>query len=193
MRLFVLLRHAHSTLNAEGRVNGDPRVPVPLTPEGRAEAERAGHQLAQIDFELCVHTRFARTRETADALLLGRDVPSLEEPLLDDVDVGDLEGATIAEYRAWKHEHARDEPFPGGESLDDCARRYARAFRKLLARPERAVIVVCHEIPVRYALNAAAGSDDLDGPEHTIPNATPYLFDEAALERAAARIEQLVR
>jgi broad specificity phosphatase PhoE len=193
MRLFVLLRHAHSTLNAEGRVNGDPRVPVTLTPEGRAEAERLGHQLAQIDFELCVHSRFARTQETADALLLGRDVPRLEEPLLDDVDVGELEGATIEDYRAWKRAHPRDDPFPGGESLDDCARRYARAFRKLLARPERAVLVVCHEIPVRYALNAAAGSDDLDGPEHAIPNATPYLFDEVSLERAAARIEQLVR
>jgi probable phosphoglycerate mutase len=193
MRLFVLLRHAHSTLNAEGRVNGDPTVPVPLTPEGRDEAERMGHQLAEVAFELCVHTRFRRTQETADALLLGRDVPRLEEPLLDDVDVGELEGATIDDYRAWKREHARDEPFPGGESLDDCARRYARAFRTLLARPERAVIVVCHEIPVRYALNAAAGSDDLDGPEHLIPNATPYLFDEAALERAAARIEQLLR
>jgi probable phosphoglycerate mutase len=191
MRLFVLLRHAHSTLNAEGRVNGDPTVPVPLTPDGRAEAQRVGHQLAEIAFELCVHTRFRRTEETADELLLGRDVPRIVEPLLDDIDVGDLEGATIEEYRAWKRAHARDEPFPGGESLDDCARRYARAFRTLLARPEHAVVVVCHEIPVRYALNAAAGSDELDGPEHTIPNATPYLFDAAALERAAARIERL--
>jgi broad specificity phosphatase PhoE len=193
MRLFVLLRHAHSTLNSEGRVNGDPAVPVPLTPEGRAQAERVGHQLSQLGFELCVHTRFRRTQETADALLLGRDVPRLEQPLLDDVDVGDLEGRTIEDYRAWKRLHRRDEPFPGGESLDDCARRYARAFRLLLARPEQAVIVVCHEIPVRYALNAAAGSDDLDGPEHSIPNAAPYLFDETALARAAARIEELVR
>jgi broad specificity phosphatase PhoE len=191
--LFVLLRHAHSALNAEGRVNGDPTVPVPLTAEGRAEAERVGHQLAQLEIELCVHTRFRRTRETAEGLLRGRDVPLLEEPLLDDVDVGDLEGATIADYRAWKRVHARDEPFPGGESLDDCARRYARAFRALLARSERTIVVVCHEIPVRYALNAAAGSDDLDGPEHQIPNATPYLFDDATLERAAMRIEQLVR
>jgi probable phosphoglycerate mutase len=189
--LYVLARHAHSTLNSEGRVNGDPTVPVGLTAEGRAEAERAGHQLAPLALELCVHTRFRRTRETADAMLLGRDVPRLEEPLLDDVDVGELEGATIEDYRAWKRVHPRDEPFPGGESLDDCARRYALAFRRLLVRPERSVLVVCHEIPVRYALNAAAGSDDLDGPEHLIPNATPYLFDAAALERAAARIEQL--
>jgi broad specificity phosphatase PhoE len=190
--IYVLTRHAHSTLNAEGRINGDPAVPVSITEEGRAEAERVGHQLAALGVDLCVHTRFARTEETAEAMLGGRDVPRLAEPLLDDIDVGELEGASIEAYHAWKRAHpSRDEPFPGGESLDDAARRYARAFRKLLDRPEQAVLVVCHEIPVRYALNAAAGSDDLDGPEHHIPNATPYLFDDAGLARAASRIEQL--
>jgi broad specificity phosphatase PhoE len=119
-------------------------------------------------------------------------VPILEEPLLDDIDVGELEGEKIDDYRAWKRAHTRADPFPGGESLDDAARRYARAFRNLLARKETSMLVVCHEIPIRYALNAAAGSDDLDGPEHAIPNATPYLFDETALERAATRIEELV-
>ena len=193
LRLFVLTRHAHSTLNVEGRVNGDPRVPVPLTEQGRAEAALLGHQLAQLPIELCVHTRFARTRDTADEILRGRDVPSVEEPLLDDIDVGDLEGSTIADYRAWKREHTRDEPFPGGESLDDAAARYALAFRRLLERPEQTILVVCHEIPIRYALNAGSGSDDLDAPEHGIPNATPYLFDDAALARAAERIQEIGR
>jgi probable phosphoglycerate mutase len=192
LRLYVLTRHAHSTLNVAGRINGDPSVSVPITSAGRAQAELVGHQLAPLRLELCVHTRFGRTRETADALLGGRDLPRLEEPLLDDIDVGDLDGAPIEEYRAWKRAHPRDQPFPGGESLDDAAWRYARAFRRLLERPEQAVLVVCHEIPVRYALNAANGSDDLDGPEHQIPNATPYLFDDAALTRAVARIEQLL-
>jgi len=45
---------------------------------------------------------------------------------------------------------------------------------------------------VRYALNAAAGSADLDGPAHLIANATPYLFDERALERAADQIDALL-
>ena len=191
MRLFVLTRHAHSTRNVEGRVNGDPSVPVPLTENGRAEARALGRQLAELPLELCVHTRFGRTRETADCALEGRDVPQLEEPLLDDIDVGELDGAPIADYRSWKGGHTRDAPFPGGESLNDAARRYARAYRRLLDRPERAVLVVCHEIPVRYALNASAGSDELDGPAHEIPNATPYLFDDAALSRAATRIELL--
>jgi hypothetical protein len=54
------------------------------------------------------------------------------------------------------------------------------------------VLVVCHEIPVRYALNAAVGSDSLDGPPfHDLPNAVPFAFDGAALARAAERIAQL--
>ena len=191
MRLFVLTRHAHSTLNVEGRINGDPSVPVPLTERGREEARRLGSQLAQLPLEFCVHTRFARTRETADEILRGRDVPSIEEPLLDDIDVGDLEGATIADYRVWKGEHTRADPFPGGESLDAAARRYVRAFERLLARLEQTILVVCHEIPIRYALNAAGGSNDLDGPEHAIPNATPYLFGEESLERAAKRMREM--
>lgn len=188
----MLTRHAHSTLNVANRVNGDPAVSVPLTEQGRAEAVQLGHQLAEIPLEVCVHTRFPRTKDTADEALRGRDVPRVEEPLLDDIDVGDLEGATIEEYRAWKRGHPRSDPFPGGESLDAAARRYAEAFERTLARPEQTLLVVCHEIPVRYALNAAAGSDDLDSPAQAIPNATPYLFDAPALERAVVRIRLLV-
>jgi broad specificity phosphatase PhoE len=189
--VYVLTRHAHSTLNAAGRVNGDPAVEVPITEDGRMEAEQLGHRLVGLELELCVVTRFQRTKETADAILGNRSVPRLVEPLLDDIDIGELEGARIEEYRTWKHEHPRNEPFPGGESLDAAALRYAQAFRKLLERPEHAILVVCHEIPVRYAVNAAAGSTQLDGPEHRIPNATAYLFDPDGLTRAAARIDEL--
>jgi hypothetical protein len=53
------------------------------------------------------------------------------------------------------------------------------------------VLVVCHEIPIRYALNTVGDSDDLDRPVHTIPNVTPFLFDEGALSKAADEIERL--
>jgi probable phosphoglycerate mutase len=191
MRLAVFTRHAHSTLNLANRVNGDPGVAVPLTEDGREQARRLGRQLAALEIGLCVHTRFGRTLETAACRLEGRYVPRVCEPLLDDIDVGELEGSSIADYRAWKAAHTRADAFPGGESLDAAARRYVRGFRRILERPEQTILVVCHEIPIRYALNAAAGSDELDGPEHAIPNATPYLFDADALERAAQQIERL--
>jgi broad specificity phosphatase PhoE len=191
VQLYVIARHGESTLNLENRVNGDPALPVRLTEKGRDEARLLGRQLAHIPLELCVHTRFSRTRETADVALAGREIPFAEDPGLDDVKVGDLEGKTLEDYRAWKHAHTRSDPFPGGESLDNAARRYADAFERLLERPETSILVVTHEIPLRYAINAADGSDDLDGPTHQIENATPYLFDESALRRAVAGIRRL--
>src|SRR5919202_4556518 len=191
MRLYVVARHGESTLNLERRINGDPGVPVALTERGGEGSRALGVQVAHLPLDLCVHTRFGRTRETAELAVEGRGLRMACEPLLDDIDVGDLEGQSIEDYRAWKQAHTRADPFPGGESLDDAARRYARGFRRLLERREERVLVVCHEIPVRYALNAAGGSAELDGPVHELRNATPYLFDEEALQRAAAGIERL--
>lgn len=191
MRLFVLVRHGQSELNVTRRINGDPSVPVALTGQGEAEAAALAVQLAGIELDLCVHTRFGRSQRTAEIALAGRGVPFEAEPLLDDISLGELEGRTIDEYRAWKRAHRRSDRFPGGESLDEAALRYAEAYRRLLARPERRILAVCHEIPVRYAVNAAAGSDELDGPVHEIRNCVPYVFDEDGLGRAVARMEAL--
>jgi broad specificity phosphatase PhoE len=159
-----------------------------LTEQGRDESRLLGDQVRNIDIDVCIHTRFARTLETARIALGSRAIPFEVEPLLDDVDIGELEGRTIDEYRAWKREHARSDRFPGGESLDDAAVRYGRGFQQLLARREHTVLVVTHEIPVRYALNAAEGSDDPDAPHHQLANATPYLFSEERLALAAERL-----
>jgi probable phosphoglycerate mutase len=193
MRLFAFTRHGGTTYNLERRVNGNPSVSVSLTDVGREQAALLGLTLASVSVELGVHTRFPRTAETLRIALAGRDVPTIEEPGLDDIDVGELEGESLDDYRAWKARHTRNDAFPGGESLNDAARRYAAAARRLLAREEPFTLVVCHDIPVRYLVNAAAGSDELDGPHHAIPNATAFLFAEDALARAAARIDELAR
>jgi broad specificity phosphatase PhoE len=193
VRLFIISRHAQTQLNLERRVSGDWTVDVPLTEQGVDEARRLGLQVANVPLDVCVHTRFPRTRRTAEVALDGREIPFVEEPLLDDVYVGELEGESLDEYRAWKAAHTRGDRFPGGESLDESALRYAAGYRRLLDTQYRAALIVCHEIPLRYALNAAAGSDDLDGPAHAMPNATPFLFDDKALERATVRIEHLAR
>ncbi len=190
--IVILARHAHSVLNLEGRVNGDPAVDVPLSERGREEARLLGQQVVNFEIDLCICTRFPRTRETAELAVADRALPIEVEPLLDDVDVGDLEGWTVARYNEVKGEVGRKRPFPGGESLDDAALRYARGFAAVTSRAAERVLVVCHEIPIRYALNAAAGSDRLDGPPfHAISNAVPFLFDGDALALAAARIERL--
>lgn len=193
MRLFVLVRHGQSELNLVLRVNGDPSISVGLTAKGEDEARGLGLQVANLGLDLCVHTRFGRTRETAEIAIGDRAVPLRAERLLDDIDVGTLEGGTIDEYRAWKAAHRRADPFPEGESLDDAARRYSDGFERLLEVAADRVLVVCHEIPVRYALNAAGGSDELDGPAHQIGNCIPHVFDEEGLRRAARGIRRVTR
>jgi broad specificity phosphatase PhoE len=192
MNVLLLARHGQSAFNASGVVNGDPQRDRGLSPLGAEEGRKLGKQIAGIAIDLCVVSEFPRAQETARLALEGRDgVPWEVEPELNDIRIGELDGATLADYRAWKRGRTRKDPFPGGESLDDSARRYADAYERLLARREDVILCVCHEIPVRYAVNAAGGSDRLDGPLHDVANATPYAFDGDGLARAVARIREL--
>jgi broad specificity phosphatase PhoE len=193
VRLLLLARHGQSLFNVDGVVNGDPARDRGLSELGVEEATSFAKQLAQLEIDLCVTSRFPRAQETARIALGERSatVPHEIDPELDDIRVGDLEGRTLADYRAWKRGRSRDEPFPGGESLNDAAARYASALERLLGRDEAVVLCVCHEIPVRYVVNAAAGSDDLDRPLHDVANATPYLFHPPGVERAVARMREL--
>ena len=194
MTICILVRHGETTYNVEGRINGDPEIRVLLSAQGREEAGELARQIAHVAIDVCVHTRFPRTLETAQIGLGARsgEVPLVCEPLLDDIDAGNLEGRPMKELGAWIQAHGPDDPYPGGESLHDAARRFAKGFRRLAARPERIVLAVCHELPVRFALNAAAGSANLEQPEHEIMNATPYLFEQATLVAAAEGIERVV-
>jgi probable phosphoglycerate mutase len=191
MELALIARHGQSLLNVKGLVNGDPERDLGLSDVGRQQAEGLGRQVAAIAIDLCVTSLFPRTHQTADLALTGRDVPRIVDGGLNDIRIGELEGRTLDDYRAWKHAHTRDDAFPGGESLNDAARRYADAFERVLARPEATILVVCHEIPVRYVVNAAAGSDDLDGPLHDVANASPYVFDATGLRRGVERMRGL--
>jgi 2,3-bisphosphoglycerate-dependent phosphoglycerate mutase len=191
MRLFLLARHGQSLFNVDSVVNGDPALDRGLSEQGIEEAGRLAGQLAGLPVDLVAVSPFPRALQTANIALAGREVPQLVDEDLGDVRIGDLEGKSLDAYRETPAHSNRKERFPGGESLDEAALRYATAVRRLLARSEPTTLVVCHEIPVRYLVNAAGGSDELNGPLRFVANATPYLFDEAALHRAAERIQQL--
>jgi broad specificity phosphatase PhoE len=179
--------------NVDGVVNGDPALDRGLTPLGVAEGRELAVQIAAVAIDACAVSTFPRALETARLALAGRvdTVPTTIDPDLDDIRIGDLEGRTLEDYRTWKHGRSRDEPFPGGESLNDSARRYADAYERLLARPEDTILCVCHEVPVRYAVNAAAGSSELDLPLHDVANAKTYLFDSSGVRGAIERMREL--
>jgi broad specificity phosphatase PhoE len=188
---FVLARHGESALNISHIVNGDPRLDPGLSQEGIAQARSLGRQISGVAVELVVVSAFPRAMQTAEIALEGRDVPRIVDDDLGDIRIGELEGLTVADYRAAPAHRDHSVRFPGGESLNDAAQRYVRALERILARGESVTLVVAHEMVVRYSVNAAGGTDDLDRPLHDVPNATPYLFDEVGLRRAVSRMQEL--
>ena len=191
MRLFLAVRHGQSLFNVDEVVNGDPTLDRGLSEQGIEEAERLTGQLSALPIDLVAVSPFPRALQTANIALAGREVPHVVDDDLGDVRIGELEGKTLDDYRAAPAHSSRKERFPGGESLDEAALRYSVAFERLLLRDEAVTLVVCHEIPVRYLANAAAGSGELNGPLRFVANADPYLFDGTSLRRAVERMRAL--
>lgn len=186
-RTFTLVRHGRSTYNDRGLVNGDPLVPVELDDVGREQILALREDLGAREFDLAVRSRFPRTEQSLALLLAGRNVPVVVYPELDDVRLGVFEGRPVSEYREWRRSHSPDEPPPGeGESRVGTLYRYLRGYERLLREDAGAVLVVIHDVPIRFLLNAARGADPLDGPVRAVANAEVNVVDEDALARALA-------
>ena len=165
-------------------------MPVGLTERGREEARRLGAQLRGQPLDLCVTSEFQRARETADIALEGRDLPRVVDGRLNDPLLGRYEGVYIEDYRGWAAGvPSSAAPEGGGESRLAIIERYTRAFRDLLARPEGSILVVCHSLPVSYALGARDGTP----PGVRVPlaeHAVPYPFTAEELDAATSLLEQ---
>ncbi len=188
METVIFARHGESEYSVQAIVNGDPSVACGLTPTGVEQARALGELIAAEEIELCVTSAFPRVRETADVALSGREVPRVVLEELGDPNYGTYEGGPLAAYRDWAGAHgSRDAP-ESGESRHAIVKRYARAFRELLGRPERSLLVVAHSLTVAYALAARDGT----APAARVPlaaYATPHPFTRAELERATILLE----
>jgi broad specificity phosphatase PhoE len=188
----ILVRHGESEYSVELRLNGDAAVDVGLTSRGREEARRLADELSGTHIDLCATSAFRRAVETADLALAGRDVPRLVLPELNDPRYGRFEGATLEEYRAWSDSARSDaRPSDDGESRLDIVARYARALRILLARIERALLVVAHSLPIAYVLATRGG--ELPRPRvPLVAHAALHPFTARELEQAADTLEAWV-
>ena len=184
MKRALLVRHAESELGARGLVDGDPLTPNPLSAVGRDQARRLAERLAGESLDLCVTSRFERTRETADLALGGREVPRVVVPELDEIGFGRWHGGPFEDYAAWAWSAPPDADSPGGgESRRAVAARFAAGLRRVLERPEAAVLVVVHGLTVRYAIDAAVGLVPAQRAEQ-VGLAEPHEVGEAELRRA---------
>jgi broad specificity phosphatase PhoE len=177
----ALARHGESETGARGLVGGD----TGLTPRGRRQAHALAGELAPTTIDVCVTSSARRARHTAQIVLADRDVPIEVDPDFGEVAFGIFEGRPLDEYRTWIETHPPDASPPGGESRVGTLRRFARAFRGVLARRARLVLIVAH------GLTLAAVVEPRPRPIVSgVPYGTLVRLGRDELEDAVSRLER---
>jgi probable phosphoglycerate mutase len=145
----LLVRHAQSAWNAQGRWQG--QADPPLSDRGRDEARVAADGLTGFGGSFFA-SPLLRAKQTAEIISgVHGDGSVLLEPDLREIDVGDFSGLTNDEIEkqfpdAWASLHAgRLETFPSGESREDFRVRVLGALDRLAVRhPAGEFFVVTH-------------------------------------------------
>jgi glucosyl-3-phosphoglycerate phosphatase len=159
----LLLRHAQSEWNAQGRWQGmaDP----PLSPRGRQQAATAGRLLGRCGIDGAVSSDLQRARATAEAITAEFPVavPVEIEPGLREYDLGAWSGLTGVEIEArwpgaveeWRQ--GRLVATPGGETRTAFVARISAAVARIVADPPAETVVVVTHGGVISALGLALG------------------------------------
>lgn len=163
----LLVRHGESAPARDGQRfdlvdgHGDP----PLAPEGRWQAERLGHRLAQEEIHAIYVTSLRRTVETAAPLAARLGVEPVVDRDLREVFLGEWEGG---QYRV---KAAQGDPIfrrvlddgewghiPGAETTAELRARVVPALGRIAERhPDQRVVVVAHGGVIGALLAHATG------------------------------------
>ena len=162
----IVLRHAQTQWNREGRYQG--RTDIPLCSAGIEQAQAAGQALRHAGAHLVLSSPLTRARATAEVIceVLGSNRCVIEDRLVE-LSFGEWEGLIQPEVKWRWPEQLRDWKraphvfrFPGGEQLSDAFDR----LQDLLRHPPwttgatpRCVIAVTHATPLRLAALCAEG------------------------------------
>jgi broad specificity phosphatase PhoE len=151
MTLLHLIRHARSTWNTEGRLQGQADPPLDAT--GQQQVLALADFLKDEPFQAIYSSPLRRARLTADALAAGRNLPVQLDARLMERHLGDWTGLNGEDARAQIaafHEKNQGGDWrvlgpPGGESEAALMTRAAGALSDIIAaHPEGQVAVVSH-------------------------------------------------
>jgi probable phosphomutase (TIGR03848 family) len=161
----ILLRHGRTTANASGVLAGwTPGVH--LDDSGRAQAQAVAQRLAPVPLAAVVSSPLERCRQTAGALLDGRDLELRTDDRLGEARYGDWTGRTIKELAKeplWKvvqqHPSAAVFPGPEGEGLAQTQARAVAAVRQWNAElgPDAVWVACSHGDVIKAVLADAFG------------------------------------
>ena len=161
-----LVRHAETTWNATGRIQG--QADPPLSERGREQCARLGARLRGARIAAVYSSDLVRAMDTARAIVGDGSDAVIPTPGLREVSVGEWEGYTRERlerewperYRAWRDRPSWD-LVPGGEGLQPFVDRVEATMAEILARHEPGddggVVLVTHIGVIRLLLSMAFG------------------------------------
>ncbi len=160
----LLVRHGETAWNREGRYQG--RTDIPLSPDGEAQVRALGQRLAHLPIDIAIASPLSRAKNTAQAILAGRETPlELDEGLLE-ISHGQWEGQLASDielshaemFGTWRSRPDRDVPAgPEAETLGDVEDRawpvLVRVFARLEALgPDATALIAAHDAVNRVLL-----------------------------------------
>jgi 2,3-bisphosphoglycerate-dependent phosphoglycerate mutase len=159
-----LIRHGETAWNVNGRWQGQAQVP--LNDEGRRQAALLGEHLRPRAAEISAiySSDSLRARETAQLIASPLGKPVYLDPRLREIDLGEWQGLTEEEVRAWDSERlalVRADPWnmprPGGESWSEVAERALSAIQEFVnANQGGHILAVSHGGAIRVLLQRLA-------------------------------------
>lgn len=160
----LLVQHAETAWNVEGRYQG--QTDVPLNEQGQRQAARLRPRLAGEAIHSAYTSDLCRASATAAAIAAGRGLPVRSEQRLRELHFGAWEGLTYAQIHeaepavlaAWEANPEDCSPL-GGETLADLAVRLRSFLDELRQKVEasRTVLLVGHRGSLRLLLCLALG------------------------------------
>lgn len=142
MRIYVA-RHGQTQWNVEEKVCG--RTDLPLTEEGRKQAQTLAEKAAGYDLDLIIASPMIRARQTAGAVAEKCGVPVIVDPRLIEQNYGIFEGVDRFDpgFLANKRQFAYK--YPGGESMMQVAYRVYSLLEDVKRQYQgKNVLLVCH-------------------------------------------------
>ena len=150
--MLYIMRHGRTDWNDRHKIQG--RTDIPLNDAGRAMAEKAAAECADIHFDICFCSPLCRAKETAEIVLRGRDVPIRYDDRLMEMSFGIYEGiensfsipdCPVNEF--FFHPEQYIVPVEGGESVYDLLERTGGFLKEEidpLLKEEKDILIVGH-------------------------------------------------
>ena len=192
MKTIYLIRHAETTWNLEGKVQGSRDTPLSI--DGLAQTVKTVAFLSALRFDTIFTSPLTRARAIAEPVGVNLGISPIVVPELREIEFGGWEGHTWNEIEAmypatlaaWELKSLEARP-DGGESLADVGRRAEKVRSRLESSSGDLVLVVAHGGFNRVLMSVLLDLPISSYNNFTQPNACISIF-EAETSKWQARV-----